>query len=212
MFGLDIRARIEHQSSIDVFRGARRATAAAARRHRASARSTPATSSRDAAGRSPSATPRTCSRTSSAWRSVLDADEGSVCYSGDSGLCEEIVELARGCDVLIQMNHHYSGTEPSAGVPRGLRQPPRQRHHRRARRREDAGAHAPAPRDRSSRDPRDDRSRDPSGVRRRGDLGRGPDGDRIRSTVSRTRKGQTDTRSSRRATKIHEDSLGEDFE
>ena len=39
----------------------------------------------------------------------LDSDEGSVCYSGDSGLCDEIVELARGCDVLIQMNHHFSG-------------------------------------------------------------------------------------------------------
>jgi ribonuclease BN (tRNA processing enzyme) len=44
----------------------------------------------------------------------LDSDEGSICYSGDSGMCEELVELARGCDLLIQMNHHYSGTEPSA--------------------------------------------------------------------------------------------------
>lgn len=44
----------------------------------------------------------------------LDSDEGSICYSGDSGMCEELVELARGCDVLIQMNHHYSGTEPSS--------------------------------------------------------------------------------------------------
>ena len=43
----------------------------------------------------------------------LDCDEGSVCYSGDSGACDEIVELARGCDVLIHMNHHFSGHEPS---------------------------------------------------------------------------------------------------
>jgi ribonuclease Z len=43
----------------------------------------------------------------------LDSPEGSLCYSGDSGLCDELVDLARGCDVLIQMNHHFSGTEPS---------------------------------------------------------------------------------------------------
>ena len=43
----------------------------------------------------------------------LDSDEGSICYSGDSGLCEEMVALARGCDVLIHMNHHFSGTEPT---------------------------------------------------------------------------------------------------
>jgi ribonuclease BN (tRNA processing enzyme) len=44
----------------------------------------------------------------------VDTHEGSVCYSGDSGACKELVELARRCDVLIQMNHHLSGSEPSA--------------------------------------------------------------------------------------------------
>lgn len=43
----------------------------------------------------------------------LDSEEASVCYSGDSGRCDEIVHLARGCDVLIHMNHHFTGTEPS---------------------------------------------------------------------------------------------------
>jgi ribonuclease Z len=43
----------------------------------------------------------------------LDTAEGSVCYSGDSGPCDALVELARGCDVLIHMNHHFSGTEPT---------------------------------------------------------------------------------------------------
>ncbi|HSC29906.1 MAG TPA: hypothetical protein VLD67_21685, partial [Vicinamibacterales bacterium] len=43
----------------------------------------------------------------------LDCADGSICYSGDSGLCEGLVDLARGCDVLIQMNHHFSGTEPT---------------------------------------------------------------------------------------------------
>jgi ribonuclease BN (tRNA processing enzyme) len=42
----------------------------------------------------------------------LDTRDGSVCYSGDSGRCDEMVELARGCDVLIHMNHHFTGTEP----------------------------------------------------------------------------------------------------
>ncbi|MEX2531460.1 MAG: MBL fold metallo-hydrolase [Gemmatimonadota bacterium] len=41
------------------------------------------------------------------------AGEGTVCYSGDSGPCEELIELAHGCDLLIHMNHHFSGTEPT---------------------------------------------------------------------------------------------------
>jgi ribonuclease BN (tRNA processing enzyme) len=44
----------------------------------------------------------------------VESAGGSVCYSGDSGLCDEIVDLARGCDVLIHMNHYFSGAEPSA--------------------------------------------------------------------------------------------------
>lgn len=44
----------------------------------------------------------------------MGSDEGSVCYSGDSGASDEMVRLARGCDVLIHMNHYLSGTEPSA--------------------------------------------------------------------------------------------------
>src|SRR5687767_7581139 len=44
----------------------------------------------------------------------LDAAEGSLCYSGDSGgVCEQMIELARGCDVLVHMNHYLSGTEPT---------------------------------------------------------------------------------------------------
>jgi ribonuclease BN (tRNA processing enzyme) len=46
----------------------------------------------------------------------LDSDEGSMCYSGDSGgVCEEVIELARGCDVAILMNHYLSGTKPTSG-------------------------------------------------------------------------------------------------
>jgi len=43
----------------------------------------------------------------------IDSDEGSVCYSGDNGMCDELIELARGCDILIHMNNHLSGTEPT---------------------------------------------------------------------------------------------------
>jgi len=43
----------------------------------------------------------------------IDDDTGSLCYTGDSGFAEEIIELARGCDILIHMNHHFTGTEPS---------------------------------------------------------------------------------------------------
>jgi ribonuclease BN (tRNA processing enzyme) len=44
----------------------------------------------------------------------LDTKEGSLCYTGDTGLSDNIVTLAAGCDLLIAMNHYYSGTEPSA--------------------------------------------------------------------------------------------------
>ena len=44
----------------------------------------------------------------------LDAPEGALCYSGDTGLSDSIVGLAKGCDMLILMNHFFSGSEPSA--------------------------------------------------------------------------------------------------
>jgi ribonuclease Z len=43
----------------------------------------------------------------------LDAPDGSLCYTGDSGASDEIVKLAQGCDVLIHMNHYFSGTAPT---------------------------------------------------------------------------------------------------
>lgn len=49
----------------------------------------------------------------------FDADGVGVCYSGDSGgVCPDIVSLARGADVLIHMNHFFSGTEPTAAYRR----------------------------------------------------------------------------------------------
>ena len=44
----------------------------------------------------------------------LDSDDGSLCYSGDSGaVCPDIVKLATGVDVLIHMTHYRTGTEPT---------------------------------------------------------------------------------------------------
>lgn len=44
----------------------------------------------------------------------IDCAEGSICYSGDSGgVSPALIELAKGCDVLIHMNHYFSGTEPT---------------------------------------------------------------------------------------------------
>jgi ribonuclease BN (tRNA processing enzyme) len=112
VYGPDIRARLEHQSSLDVFRA----------RGGTPPRQRPAPQVRDVhagdvidagawrvtAGRALHVQPYLeCL----AYR--LDCAEGSVCYSGDSGLCDALVDLARGCDVLIQMNHYFSGTEPT---------------------------------------------------------------------------------------------------
>jgi ribonuclease BN (tRNA processing enzyme) len=112
VYGPDIRARIEHQSSVDVFR-ARGGTVP---------RKRPAPNVREVkvgdviegngwklrVGRATHVQPfLECL----AYR--LDAADGSLCYTGDSGMSDEIVELARGCDMLIHMNHYFSGTAPS---------------------------------------------------------------------------------------------------
>jgi ribonuclease BN (tRNA processing enzyme) len=43
----------------------------------------------------------------------LDAGGKSFVYSGDTGPCRVLTELARGCDVLVHMCHYLSGTAPS---------------------------------------------------------------------------------------------------
>jgi ribonuclease BN (tRNA processing enzyme) len=44
----------------------------------------------------------------------LDTREGSICYSGDSGgVADSLVQMAKGCDLFIAMNHFFSGTEPT---------------------------------------------------------------------------------------------------
>jgi len=113
VYGPDIRARVEHQSSIDVFEA----------RGGQPPRSRPAPRVREVhagdvvEGHGWKVTVGHASHVQPQLECLafrLDDDDGSVCYSGDGGACDELVELARGCDVLIHMNHYFSGTEPTA--------------------------------------------------------------------------------------------------
>lgn len=114
VFGPDIRARIEHESSIFVFgeRGGKPP------RKRPAPRVKEVHAGDVVLGKSWKVTVGKASHVQPHLECLafrLDGDEGSLCYSGDSGgVCEELVELARGCDVLIHMNHYLSGTEPTA--------------------------------------------------------------------------------------------------
>src|SRR5687767_9837104 len=113
VFDADIRARLEHRSSLDVF--AARGGTPPRRRPAPHVREVHAGAVieghdwRITVGHAAHVQPQLeCL----AFR--IDSAAGSVCYSGDSGACDELVELARGCDVLIHMNHYFSGAEPSA--------------------------------------------------------------------------------------------------
>jgi ribonuclease BN (tRNA processing enzyme) len=113
VYGPDIRARVEHQSSLDVFQ----ARGGVPPRRRPEPRVVEVAAGAVVQGRGWRVTVGHAQHVQPqlvclAYR--IDAEGGSICYSGDSGFCSELVELARGCDVLIQMNHHFSGTEPSA--------------------------------------------------------------------------------------------------
>ena len=114
VYGPDIRARIEHQSSIDVFQ----ARGGTPPRRRPAPRVREVHAGDIVRGNAWSITVGRASHVQPYLECLafrIDADEGSVCYSGDSGFSEELIELARGADVLIQMNHQFSGTEPSPG-------------------------------------------------------------------------------------------------
>lgn len=112
VYGVDIRARIEHQSSLDVYKG----RGGTGERQRPAPQVTEISAGQTIKGRTWTLTTARASHVQPQLECLafrLDSDEGSLCYSGDSGACEDVVELARGCDVLIHMNHHYSGREPS---------------------------------------------------------------------------------------------------
>ncbi len=112
VYGPDIRARIEHRSSIDQFvaRGGKAPRKRPAPRVREihTGDVIEGTGWKVTVGRATHVEPYLeCL----AFR--LDAPDGSLCYTGDSGASDEIVALAKGCDVLIHMNHYFSGTAPS---------------------------------------------------------------------------------------------------
>ncbi len=117
VYGPDVRARLEHQSSLDVFalRGGEDVRKGPAPRVREvhAADVVEGSNWKVTVGHASHVQPQLeCL----AFR--LDCDEGSVCYSGDSGACDEMIDLARGCDILIHMNHHFSGTEPTESYRR----------------------------------------------------------------------------------------------
>lgn len=106
VYGPDIRARIEHESSIFVFRE----RGGFLPRKRPAPRVKEVHAHDVIAGNGWQVTVGNASHVQPQLECLafrLDSDEGSVCYSGDSGgVCEEMIELARGADVLIHMNHY----------------------------------------------------------------------------------------------------------
>lgn len=112
VYGPDIRARIEHRSSIDQFEA--RGGKAPRKRPAPRVREIHAGDVIEGAGWKVTVGRATHVQPyleCLAFR--LDAPDGSLCYTGDSGASDEIVSLARGCDILIHMNHYFSGTAPS---------------------------------------------------------------------------------------------------
>lgn len=112
VYGPDIRARIEHQSSIDVFK----ARGGAVPRKRPAPRVREIKPGDVIEGNSWKVRVAEATHVQPYLQCLafrLDAPDGSLCYTGDSGSSDEIVELAKGCDILIHMNHYFSGTAPS---------------------------------------------------------------------------------------------------
>ena len=112
VYGPDIRARIEHQSSIDQFT----ARGGTPPRKRPAPRVREVHPGDVVEGKGWKVTVGHAQHVEPFLECLgyrLDAPDGSVCYAGDSGATDTIVELARGCDVLIHMNHYFSGTAPS---------------------------------------------------------------------------------------------------
>ena len=112
VYGPDIRARIEHQSSIDVFT----ARGGTPPRKRPAPRVREIKAGDVITGKEWTLTVGRATHVQPYLECLafrLDAPDGSLCYTGDSGASEEIVALAKGCDVLIHMNHYFSGTAPT---------------------------------------------------------------------------------------------------
>ena len=112
VYGPDIRARLDHQSSLDVFQ----ARGGTLPRRRPAPHVTEVHAGSVIKGNGWTVTVGSAAHVQPQLECLayrIDAEDGAICYSGDSGACDSLADLARGCDVLIHMNHHFSGTEPS---------------------------------------------------------------------------------------------------
>jgi ribonuclease BN (tRNA processing enzyme) len=112
IYGPDIRARIEHRSSIDQFE----ARGGKAPRKRPAPQVTEIHAGSAIEGSGWKITVGHAQHVQPFLECLafrIDTPEGSICYTGDSGPSSTIVDLAKGCDILIHMNHYFSGTEPS---------------------------------------------------------------------------------------------------
>ncbi len=112
IYGPDIRARVEHRSSLDVFE----ARGGTLPRRRPAPRVTEIHAGSVIEGNGWKVTVGHAQHVQPYLECLalrLDTTEGSVCYTGDSGPSDTIVDLAKGCDILIHMNHYFSGTEPT---------------------------------------------------------------------------------------------------
>ena len=112
IYGPDIRARIEHKSSQDQFE----ARGGTLPRRRPAPRVTEIHAGSVISGDGWKVTIGHAQHVEPFLECLafrIDTSEGAICYTGDSGPNDAVVELAKGCDILIHMNHYFSGTEPS---------------------------------------------------------------------------------------------------
>ena len=112
IYGPDIRARVEHRSSLDVYE----ARGGTVPRRRPAPVVTEIHAGSVVEGEGWKITVGHAQHVQPYLECLalrIDTKDGSICYSGDSGPHGAIVELAKGCDLLIHMNHHFSGTEPT---------------------------------------------------------------------------------------------------
>ena len=163
VYGPDIRARVEHRSSLDVFE----ARGGTPPRKRPAPRVTEIHAGSVIEGSGWKITVGHAQHVQPYLECLafrIDTKEGSVCYTGDSGSSDAIVDLAKGCDILIHMNHYFSGTEPSPATGRPAATTATTRR-RQARGSQDARVDARPRADRSARHPRANRPRNPAGLR-----------------------------------------------
>jgi ribonuclease Z len=113
VYDADLAARVGHESSLDVFR----ARGGTLPRLRPAPRVTEVHAGSVIEGRGWTITVGSAQHVQPYLECLafrIDADGRSLCYGGDSSPTDALAELAGGCDVLIQMNHFFSGQEPSA--------------------------------------------------------------------------------------------------